>query len=425
MDSKLVFGVFFVRSQLNQINLDDKKKLGEIENDIKKRFRKSFVVKYFGCLSSKTEFQKLPSDEVKKCDFLLLAVLTGGSEVMMKLFEKFSKPIILKSTFLNNSLAASLEGRKYLKERAIPTFLFHETQDSFMDPMRFPLLEEKRKNLSGKWLTIGGKSDWLISSSISIERLKEFGIELIEVPSKEFIDREKNTKPDHEEVVSKANEFIENSSELIGVTKSDVLHTMKGFLVLKELQEKHNVKAMTIRCIDLIDDIESSVCLPVSAMNDLGVVTSCEGDLRSLFGMNIGYLVTRKPSFMGNISDYDIQKKELTISHCTIPKLLCNSFKLQTHFETNKGVAIHGFLKEKSFVTLFSLDNTLKNAILTEAELIQNVEKEPFCRTQLLLHVENLKFVEKTFGNHQIVCFSPAKDVEEFLSYLGITTFVL
>ena len=397
-------GVYFIKSNINKGKFED-----TINNIIGKLENSEFKVENQGLISEKKQIKGLGSD------LYLLVILTGGTENLIKEFEKFDTPVILRTNSDGNSLPSAIEAREYLRGK-IPLEIIHEDptlQESIMDEE----LEEMRKKLKGDIASIGGSSNWLIASEVKKERLKDFGINIEHISAEKMIKRINNTEVNPK----KANEVIQRSENLKNeISDEKVEETTKIYEALKELAEKRNLNAITVRCIDLIEEVGTTFCLPLSLLNDDGIIAGCEGDPRSLMGMILGKIVSQKPTYMGNLADYD--KETITLSHCTIPLDITDNFTLTTHYETDSGVAIKGNIKQKK-VTVFGLDKDLRNAVITEGTIIGTEENKEMCRTQLKISVENApKFMERAFGNHQIVTFAQKNKVEKFLNYIGIKT---
>ena len=397
-------GLYYLKSEITNNRFEEVRK-----NSLNKLQNSNFEIVNQGLVSKQKQIKELNPD------IYLLYILTGGTESLIKKFESYDTPVVLKTNSKGNSLPSAIEAREYLRGK-VPLEIIHENptlEKTIMDKE----MENLRKNLKGKIGSIGGPSNWLIASNVKKNRLKDFGIEEKHIPTKRIIEKIRKTEVNS----NKAKKIIEKSKELENnVSKEDVQKTTKIYKALKDIIEEEKLNSITVRCIDLIKEVGTTFCLPLSLLNDEGIVAGCEGDPRSLFGMMIGKTISDTPTYMGNLADYD--KNSITLSHCTIPLELTNSFSLHTHYETNSGVSIRGNIRKKK-VTIFGLDNNLKNAVITEGTIINTEEKKDMCRTQLKISVKNpSKYVENAFGNHQIVTFAQKPRVNKFLEYIGIKT---
>ncbi|HNR65560.1 MAG TPA: fucose isomerase, partial [Atribacterota bacterium] len=151
-----------------------------------------------------------------------------------------------------------------------------------------------------------------------------------------------------------------------------------------------------------------------------GLMAGCEGDVPSLISMILLHNLTNEPIFLANPVCIDEEKNEITFAHCTIPLNMCESYKLESHFESGMGVAVRGKV-EKGPVTIFKLDGNAEKYYLAEGEIVDNLNSPDMCRTQLKisLKIPVHDFLEKSIANHQLICkgwHGPL--LEQFFSYL-------
>ena len=93
-----------------------------------------------------------------------------------------------------------------------------------------------------------------------------------------------------------------------------------------------------------------------------------------------------------------------------------DEFYLKTHFESGLGVGIKGIIEEGES-TIFKLSGDGKNYFVSGGEIIENLNKESLCRTQIRLKMnEDVKyFLQNSIGNHHLICKGDySKLVKEF-----------
>lgn len=400
-------GTFFLKSPIMNKKSEDKKRryLSDVEQ-LDHRIIKG------GTISKPENIHDLD------VDIFILFTLTGGTESLIKKFEDLDTPVIIYTNPKSNSLPSAIEAREYLRGK-IPCRIYHRNEGNLENQIPSKELEKLRNEIKGHIGTIGGASSWLVASESENKRLKDFGIQITEINTNKLLKRIENFELD--DANTNVEEIIKNASNST-VEKDDIEDALKTYLALKKMIKDKKLNAFTIKCIDLIPDIGTTFCLSLSLLNDEGIIAGCEGDIRSLLGMIIGRKVSKKPTYMGNIADYNTKKKSIKLAHCTIPLTMTDNYSLMTHYETNSGVGIRGNIQDKK-VTVFSLDKELKNGVLAEGKIIDSGSKEEMCRTQLEISINDpSKFVEKIPGNHQIVTYTPTKDLRKFLEYIGIKT---
>jgi len=108
----------------------------------------------------------------------------------------------------------------------------------------------------------------------------------------------------------------------------------------------------------------------------------------ALISMAILHYLTDEPVFMANPSSIDIDKNEIILAHCTLPLNMPDKFYLKTHFESGLGVGIKGVIGEGE-ATIFKLSRDGKEYFVSGGEIIENLDKESLCRTQIRMKVES------------------------------------
>ncbi len=340
-------------------------------------------------------------DELYNSDLALILIQSGGSEqIFLNNLTKLKEPYYLLTYGSNNSLAASLEILSYIKDRNLKGEVIHGSNSYVTRRIKELSFKLKPKTLG----VIGRPSDWLIASDINYEdALSLYNITLKDISINEVI-----------------NEYnkIEFKDILLDV-KNDKLNlndAKKLTLVLQKIKDKYNLSGLTIRCFDLLNPIHTTACLGLAYFNSLGIVSACEGDIPSLISMYLVNELFNKPSFMANPSRIDIINKKMIFAHCTVPLNMTKSYKLDTHYESNIGVAIKGEMKE-DVITIFKLSRNLKDYFVTSGKIIKNLNETNLCRTQIEVEVDNNieYFLNRPYGNHHIIFYGNyVKEINDF-----------
>eukprot|EP00123_Amoebidium_parasiticum_P013097 comp21769_c0_seq1/m.30876 comp21769_c0_seq1/g.30876 ORF comp21769_c0_seq1/g.30876 comp21769_c0_seq1/m.30876 type:complete len:534 (-) comp21769_c0_seq1:209-1810(-) len=116
-------------------------------------------------------------------------------------------------------------------------------------------------------------------------------------------------------------------------------------IALRSLVDRRGLTSLTLRCFDLIGQLNTTGCLALSNMNDAGVISGCEGDVPTALTMLLlSHLTqgTAGPPFMANPQDIDTEKNTAWFAHCTIPRFLTPNYDLHSHFESGSGVGVLG-----------------------------------------------------------------------------------
>ena len=350
----------------------------------------------------------------KDC-FPLIFIKSGGVEGKFKqIFKQVKGPYLLLSSGLHNSFAASLEISSFLKQEGKKVEIIHGDNGYIARRIKelSKIFEVKNRLASTKLGVIGKPSDWLIASDVDYKKVKDnLGISLIDIEMDELV---KEIDQDHNFDHLKLND-IKNK----GFDSKSIEGALKIYSGLKAIVNKYKLDGITVRCFDLLEIYKNTGCLGLSLLNDEGILAGCEGDIPALISMVILHYLTNEPVFMANPSSIDIDKNEIILAHCTLPLNMPDEFYLKTHFESGLGVGIKGNIEEGEG-TIFKLSRDGKEYFVSGGEIVENLDKESLCRTQIRMKVdEDIKyFLQNSLGNHHLICKGDySKLVREFFKW--------
>ena len=350
----------------------------------------------------------------------IIFVRTGGTEGIFKeLLPHLNGRILLLTSGKSNSLAASLEILSYLRQQGRSGEVLHGSISYIAARIRtLAKVEEARSTLDGCRLgSIGEPSDWLISSNVQRESVKEkLGIEIVDIPIEELI-----------ESVSSGKEF--EISDQISTLRDNILAqapdpirqyaegAIRIYAALKDIVMKYSLSGFTLRCFDLLKPLGNTGCLALALLNAEGIPAGCEGDMPALLTMAVGNALTGQCGFQANPSHIDPQTGEILLAHCTVPMNMIGKYSFNTHFESGIGIALHGELPVGK-CTIFKLSGDLSRSFCCKAEILRNQYEKNLCRTQIILKPENHKcatdyFLNNPIGNHHIVFNGDHKELFE------------
>jgi len=336
----------------------------------------------------------------KDC-FPLIFIKSGGVEGKFKyIFKQVKGPYLLLSSGLHNSFAASLEIASFLKQEGEKVEIIHGDNGYIARRIKelSKIFEVKNRLASTKLGVIGKPSDWLIASDVDYKKVKDnLGISLIDIEMDELV---KEIDQDHNFDHLKLND-IKNK----GFDSKSIEGALKIYSGLKAIVNKYKLDGITVRCFDLLEIYKNTGCLGLSLLNDEGILAGCEGDIPALISMVILHYLTNEPVFMANPSSIDIDKNEIILAHCTLPLNMPDEFYLKTHFESGLGVGIKGVIGEGE-ATIFKLSRDGKEYFVSGGEIIENLNSENLCRTQIRFRMnEGVKcFLQNSLGNHHLIC---------------------
>ncbi|NLY53875.1 MAG: hypothetical protein GX060_04530 [Firmicutes bacterium] len=343
--------------------------------------------------------QPVSQDQLADTDLPLIFIRSGGTEGLFKaLYESLPEPYLLLTTGHNNSLAASLEILTFLRQQGKRAEILHGSVAEIAARLEQIIrLERARRRLQGMRIgIIGEPSDWLIASDVDTVRAQErLGVQLIKVSMQEL-------QAEIEQVQAVPADL---KSSLSGVDAATAEGALRIYLALKQLVEKYEFGAITVRCFDLLGVYQNTGCIALAMLNDQGITAGCEGDVATLLSMVIMHELTGEPVFMANPSQIDVENNEIIVAHCTVPLSMTESYALDTHFESGLGIGVRGRIR-LGLCTAFKLAPDLEEYFLSGGEIMENLERHNLCRTQLRVKLDQdiNYFLTRPLGNHHVFC---------------------
>lgn len=356
-------------------------------------------------LSSKSDFKKVKAEvNFNDVDALVLYPLTGGTEGFLKEFFVFRRPTVVFGDPFNNSLAAAIEVREYLRERLVPSTLVKNMNELKAALLGYEdALEVLEPFLKMRLGLIGRVSPWLVN--------ERFDLPYTRISLKRFC--EYYGKTSDEEGWNAVEDVFEGAVETGEPGKEDLTRAGRIFVALERILKDYRLDGFTIGCFDLIGKLGATPCLALAMFNARGIPAACEGELNSLLGMYILRRYFNEPAFMGNVADFG--EDYVVIAHCTAPLLW--RYRLRSHFESGIGVGVDVELPNGS-ASLLKIRG--RRAVVAGVEVVGNEHSEGRCRTQVRVRVEDApEFLDGTLGNHHLLAYVDSEELADLLSELG------
>ncbi|MFA6611731.1 MAG: hypothetical protein WCS78_05040 [Bacilli bacterium] len=349
---------------------------------------------------STIEFCRLEVTTFSQYKLNLIFVRTGGTEAMFtEIYQKLKGPFYLLTTGEFNSLAASMEILAFLKQKQEQAEIIHGEECDIA--LKIETLYHQRADynevIKAKLGVIGKPSDWLIASMVDYEVIKRrMGIELLNIDISELLETTKSAT-----IPTNATIHQVMSHKFDELTLTQALKLYQG---LRLLITKYGLSGLTIRCFDLLTTIKNTSCLGLAILNSEGFIGACEGDIPAMISMYILREITGSPGFQANPAQIDHKNNEIVFAHCTLPITMATSYTLMSHFESGLGVAVRGILPQTT-VTIFKLANDLQKCFISRGEILENLDSNHLCRTQIRIKmVKDVSyFLTEPLGNHHII----------------------
>lgn len=354
----------------------------------------------------------------------LIYVRTGGTEgvfsqLLPQLQRQSSEPFYLLTSGKSNSLAASMEILSFLKQKGLKGEILHGSPEYIR--RRIALIAkvgEARRQLRGARLGIVGQpSDWLISSIVNGDRVRErFGIELVSVPMGDLLLEFHALKSvDVQDEVEKFAAHVAplNAVDAPAIQKS-LGDAMRLYIALNKIAETNGLQGLTIRCFDLLTAVHNTGCIALARLNSEGYVAGCEGDVPAMLSMMIARSLLGVSGFQANPAHINPQTGEMLFAHCTIPFNMTHRYELDTHFESGIGVGVRGYVNAGP-VTIFKASGLLDRYFAAEGILEACQAGGDLCRTQEVIRLaaaaDTSYFLTNPIGNHHIILPGHVKEL--------------
>ena len=338
---------------------------------------------------------------------LVILVATGGTErqVLDALHRRHDvvpfEPALLVAHPLHNSLPAALEALARVHadgERGRIVQLGPGSPAQLADAIADVVVVHR---MHGTRLgVVGEPSPWLVASVPDDELIRaRWGIEVVPVDIGSTIDGHRHADADRTQAV--AVHFAGAAPPTPALVEAAKLHPS-----LVDAIESADVDAVTVRCFDYLDELQTSGCIALAQLNDTGIVAGCEGDVASAVAMLLVRALLDQPSWMANPAWIDVDHDRVMLAHCTIAPSLVEDVTLHTHFESGLGVGLRGRFADGP-VTLIRLGGSaLERCWIADGHVEHVPEVDDLCRTQVAVQLTGAsaeELLDAPLGNHLVL----------------------
>jgi L-fucose isomerase-like protein len=345
----------------------------------------------------------------------LFVVATGGTERLLldaiaeRAVTQPAAPIVLVAHRAHNSLPAALETLAAIQQTGGRGRIVSLTGD--VEPDRNALAEAigdlaaVAAMRSARLGIVGGPSSWLVASSPEPDVVRRrWGPEVITVEPTRMIELTRTP-------VTPTGVLAERFTSVADPTRTtvdrrNVNDAMGVRSALVDVLDSDDLDAVTVRCFDLLGDPGTSGCLALASLNDDGIVAGCEGDVPSALAMLWVRHLLDQPTWMANPATLDVDRNELVLAHCTVAPSMVESFALDTHFESGRGVGISGQFAAQP-VTLIRLGGVdLDECWIAEGDIVSTGDDADLCRTQVTISLSSgnvADLLTRPLGNHLVL----------------------
>jgi L-fucose isomerase-like protein len=361
------------------------------------------------------------ADELaRRAGGLLVVAVTGGTDGMVyNAARRFPGPVAVYANTRLNALAAVREAIAALRREGArrpylvvgPLTPLDEALRRLRSPVR--ALAALGKLRGSKLGLVGEPEPWILSRPSPDDLRRVFGVELVRVAWDEMLEEAKRAPEGRvSEVVGRLTTLF----PVVEVSRQVLEQAVRVYLGLKRVVERYGLAAVAVEAHDmLVEELRDwGPYLAVALLSDEGVPADYEGDVEAVLTKLLVYLLTGKPSFMANITDFEGSR--IVLSHCTVPVSMIDPGRsaLVPYFETGRSVAIRGVLREGEVVTIARIGGRASSEILVARGRVVrgSLGRSDLCRTQVLVELEGRVelLLEEPLGNHTVMVYGDHVD---------------
>ena len=363
-------------------------------------------------------------------DGVVVIVLSGGTDRMVfNIVSNLRLPALVYAHPGENSLASVREAIAALRERGFEvTVSYGKLEELGVKIKEWLSAVTALSSLRGARLGLVGEPEpWLLNIRDPDVIRERFGVEVIKVDWSSMLERA--LKVGDEVVESKVLE-LKKLFPVVEVGDEDLRKAVRIYYGLRGLVEELRLDALAVEARDmLVEDLRDyGPYLAVSLLSAEGIPADYEVDVEAILTKLLVYKLTRRSSFMANLTRVNLEKNSVTLSHCTVPLDMIDVSKsrLTTYFETGRTVAIRGKMREGERVTILRLGGPKLDRMLVAKGVIVNgdIGDPSLCRTQIEVKIEGnpMMLIEESIGNHMIVVYGDlSKELEALARIAKIT----
>ena len=311
----------------------------------------------------------------------------------------------------------------FVRHRSGPVYLWYEIVhcrflrkggDNFeLDTYRYPAgmtihdvvvddyedLQYRLRALSGVYNFIGkrivalGGGGWSFPQAPQVSRDK-FQIDIQDVSYDDLAQRIKAARADRklvEQAEKWTNKYLSLPQTSLETDKQFVINAFLLYSIFKDLLREYETDSFTIKhCMGTVIPIsETTACLPLSLLNDEGLLAFCESDFNVIPCGILLHHISGKPVFL-NDPTYP-HHGVVTCAHCTAPRRMDGKnyalARVVTHFESDYGATPKVELPKGTEVTMICPDAGQKEWVGFKG----TIEASPFydiCRSQYDIEIQ-------------------------------------
>jgi hypothetical protein len=274
------------------------------------------------------------------------------------------------------------------------------------------------KNFIGKRIVALGGAAGKGCAKAPEQNKKVFNLDIQTVSYDDLAVRIKKAQSD-KKLIAKTNKWAKQYLSILNTKKNTKTEFIeRAFLlygIFKDYLKEYDTDALTINaCMGTILNVsETTACLPLSLMNDEGLIALCESDFNVIPAGILLHYVSGKPVFMNNPT-YP-HKGLTTCAHCTAPRRMDGKnyeyAEITTHYESDYGAAPKVEMPIGQEITLIC-PNCEQSHWMGFKGTVDANPYMPICRTQQDINIQGdwKKLTKEYGGSHWMMAYGDHLD---------------
>jgi L-fucose isomerase-like protein len=219
------------------------------------------------------------------------------------------------------------------------------------------------------------------------------------------------------------------AAKIVEPSDQDILKSSKIYVLLRSIVDREKLDAISIDCLSYSFGRDTTIptpCLAFTRLRDEGLSAPCEADVCMMLSSMLMQEISRKPSFVCNVSSVDTEKSTTVLRHCVAPTRFLGTetaplpYSLRDYHGMGRGVAPELEFPIGLDITMGGFSKDLKNFVLwpgriqpgahdTETPSFENpppgMEKmRRFCSNRAEVKIKNIdRFLRNVAGIHHIM----------------------
>jgi hypothetical protein len=426
--------------------------LGDVPENYERLIESIKSIKEYEILVTpmKVDFQKpediLKSIQDKNADILLMCLPTIGfsarqiAEGMGTLdIPVILLPINLDLIMWETDLAASFR----IKET---NALFANSEDHAVELIK---IAAAPRPLEGQRALIFGKP--FGSTSVPAPNLNEdyiykrTGVRVEHRPIEEL--RQLMKGVDEAAARKEMERWIKEASEIIGPTDKAILDCSKMYVLLRSIVDQEGLSGISIDCLSFTFGPDTTIptpCLAFTRLKDEGVSATCEADICMMLSSMLLQEISKRPSYVCNVSSVNTQTSTAVLRHCVVPTKIFGTdapglpYNLRYYHGIEKGVVPEIEYPVGLDITMGGFTKDLKNFVLWPGRIQPGIDDKAtpsfknappemqkmrrYCSNRADVKIKDVhRFLQSIAGIHHImVAGSYAKEIYDAMLRMNV-----